>query len=143
MTSSIFPDVNVWLALSYPAHSHHSIADAWFGSLDQPAGLVFCRQTQLSLFRLMTTVAVLGPDVRTQSQCWDFYDNLIASGKARFAEEPIGLDAPLRRRSHSRSASPKVWADAYLAAFAEAARMTLVTFDQALAGKENKAILLR
>jgi uncharacterized protein len=142
MTSSIFPDVNVWLALSYPAHIHQPIAATWFASLDQTAVLVFCRQTQLSLFRLMTTAAVLGPDVMTQTQCWAFYDRLIASGGAILAREPIGLDAALRLRSSSGSASPKIWADAYLAAFTEAAHLTLVTFDRALAGKVHGAILL-
>ena len=142
MTSSIFPDVNVWLALSYPAHMHQPIAAAWFASLDQTAALVFCRHTQLSLFRLMTTAAVLGPDVMTQKQCWAFYDRLIASGKATLAREPVGLDAALRLRSTSGFVSPKAWADAYLAAFAEAAHWTLVTFDRALAGKVHGAMLL-
>jgi hypothetical protein len=39
-----------------------------------------------------------------------------------------------RARSRSRQASPKAWADAYLAAFAEASQLTLVTFDRAFSG---------
>jgi len=38
--------------------------------------------------------------------------------------------------------APKQWADAYLAAFAEAANLTLVTFGRVLAGKAKGAVLL-
>jgi predicted nucleic acid-binding protein len=36
----------------------------------------------------------------------------------------------------------KRWADAYLAALAETAELTLVTFDRVLAGKVKGAVLL-
>ena len=39
-------------------------------------------------------------------------------------------------------ASPKAWADAYLAAFADAAQLTLVTFDRGFRGKVGSLILL-
>jgi toxin-antitoxin system PIN domain toxin len=142
MTSSIFPDVNVWLALSYAAHSHQTAASTWFRSLDQSTCLLFCRQTQLAFFRLMTTEAVLGQDVITQTQCWAIYDRWIGAGKAVLAREPSGLEAAFRRRTSLKSPSPKAWADAYLAAFAETAGLTLVTFDRALAGQVKGAVLL-
>jgi toxin-antitoxin system PIN domain toxin len=142
MTSSIFPDVNVWLALSYPSHIHQETATRWFHSLDERAGLVFCRQTQLAFFRLMTTEAVLGQDAISQIQCWAIYDRWIGAGKAVFVREPVGIESALRKRTSAASPSPKTWADAYLAAFAEATNLTLVTFDRALAGKVNGAILL-
>jgi toxin-antitoxin system PIN domain toxin len=142
MTSSIFPDVNVWLALTYPDHVHHEIAGRWFDSLGDAAVFVFCRQTQLGFFRLLTNAVVLGKDVRTQRQCWETYDRWIDAGKAILAREPRGLESELRSRTTSESVSPKEWADAYLAAFAQAAGLSLVTFDQALAGKAAGAVLL-
>jgi toxin-antitoxin system PIN domain toxin len=142
MTSLIFPDVNVWLALSYPAHVHQAAVSSWFRSLDESTRFVFCRQTQLAFFRLMTTEAVLGRDVISQTECWEIYDRWIGAGKAILAREPANLDAALRRRTTLHSPSPKVWADAYLAAFAETAGLTLVTFDMALQGRVNGSILL-
>jgi hypothetical protein len=142
MTSSVFPDVNVWLALNYPSHFHHEAADQWYESSDPLPILVFCRHTQLSLFRLLTTEAILGQDVLSQRRCWALFDEWISSGDAEFADEPAGLNAVLRRRTLTDFPSPKTWADAYLAAFAEAANLTLVRFDRALAGKVNGAVLL-
>ena len=142
MTSSIFPDVNVWLALSYPGHVHHDAAAGWFAALDEDATFVFCRHTQLGFFRLMTTEAVLGKDVRTERQCWETYDRWIDAAKAILAQEPLDMESNLRLRTNANLVSPKLWADAYLAAFAETARLTLVTFDRALAGKAKGSILL-
>jgi hypothetical protein len=52
------------------------------------------------------------------------------------------MEDELRRRTSQAIVAPKLWADAYLAAFAEAAGLTLVTFDRALAGKVKGAVLL-
>jgi toxin-antitoxin system PIN domain toxin len=142
MTSLVFPDVNVWLAMSHPAHMHHETALRWFHALDQDAVLVFCRHTQLGLFRLLTSEAVLRQDVRTQRQCWDLYDRWVEPGKAVVAIEPPEIEDELRNRTSSDSPNPKEWADAFLAAFAETAQLTLVTFDRALAGKAKGAVLL-
>ncbi len=142
MTSSVFPDINVWLALSYPNHSHHEAAKEWLQSLDGDAVFVFCRHTQLGLFRILTTAAALGPDVLTQRQCWEVYDRWVEVGKAILAPDPAGLDGGLRQRTVADSPSPKTWADAYLAAFAETGNHTLVTFDKALAGRCKGAVLL-
>ena len=62
LKSFLFPDVNVWMALSFQGHVHHEIAREWFESLDDPddARLCFCRITQLSFLRLITAEAVMG-----------------------------------------------------------------------------------
>ena len=57
--SSLFPDVNVWVALTYQGHVHHSAARGWFVSLHADARLFFCRVTQLGLLRLLTTEALV------------------------------------------------------------------------------------
>jgi predicted nucleic acid-binding protein len=103
---------------------------------------VFCRHTQLGFFRLMNNEAAMGKDVRSQPQCWEIYDQWIGSGAAIFMEEPTGIEQKLRNRTGLHTASPKVWADAYLAAFAEAAGLTLVTFDRSLAAKVKGAVVL-
>jgi predicted nucleic acid-binding protein len=46
-----------------------------------------------------------------------------------YREEPAGLEPIWHRLAALPSASPKAWMDAYLAAFASAAQLELVTFD--------------
>jgi predicted nucleic acid-binding protein len=123
-------------------HAHNSSAVRWYESLDPSASLVFCRHTQLGLFRLLSTESVMKRDTLSQRQCWDVFDRWTGSGQACLVQEPLGLDSRLRVRTGGESASPKTRADAYLAAFAEAAHLTLVTFDRALAGKAKGAVLL-
>jgi uncharacterized protein len=142
MKSLIFPDVNVWLALTYDKHVHNQSALTWYESLDSSVALLFCRLTQMGLFRLLSTEAVMQKNTLDQQQCWQVYDSWVESGVAFLAQEPPGLDAELRTRTHERFPSPKHWADAYIASFAKAAGLTLVTFDRALAGSAEGALLL-
>jgi toxin-antitoxin system PIN domain toxin len=141
-TLSVFPDVNVWLALSTPDHQHFAKAWTWYTDLPTDASLYFCRFTQLGLLRLLTTGSVMGQGTLNQVEAWEAYDRWLNAGHAEFAEEPTGLDAVFRSRSAGRQASPKDWADSYLASFAAAAHLTLVTFDKALASKVKGSILL-
>jgi toxin-antitoxin system PIN domain toxin len=142
MTSSVFPDVNVWLALSSPDHQHFPVAWSWYTALPDPTVLIFCRHTQLALLRLLTTQSVMGQGTLTQAQAWEAYDRWLEAAGAEFAEEPAGLEAAFRSFSTAQQASPKEWADAYLAAFSHAAQISLVTFDRALAGKVEGVLLL-
>jgi len=142
MTSLVFPDINVWLAMAYSAHVHHMKANRWYESLDDAEGLIFCRFTQLGLLRLLTTAGAMGNRVRTQRQVWELYDEFLFAGNARLMREPRLLDDSFRRIANLDSASPKDWADSYLAAFAEEAGVRLVTFDKALAGRAKGSVLL-
>jgi predicted nucleic acid-binding protein len=87
MTSLVFPDLRVWLALASSIHIHHKQAKRWYESLGDEE-LVFCRFTQLGLLRLLTTSAVMGPEVLTQRQAWHVYDAFLKDGGARFLHEP-------------------------------------------------------
>jgi toxin-antitoxin system PIN domain toxin len=142
MSSLLFPDVNVWVALNYGRHAHHGVAQRWYEAQPASARLVFCRQTQLALFRILTTIAVMEQDVLTQQACWQLYDRWVLTGQVVWADEPRDLETALRTRTAAATASPKMWMDAYLAAFAEGGHLTLVTFDRALAGKVEGAVLL-
>jgi uncharacterized protein len=142
MTSSFLPDINVWVALNYGRHSHHSAASRWYRALPDEARLVFSRQTQLGLFRLLSTAAVMQQDALSQKACWQLFDRWMGTGQLIWADDPSGLEKLLRAQTESESISPRVWMDSYLAAFAEAAGLTLVTFDRALAGKSKGALLL-
>ncbi len=140
MISSAFPDINVWLALSTSHHVHHVQAKRWYDSLVDEE-LVFCRFTQLGFLRLLTTEAVMGAEVLTQRQAWHVYDTFLKDGGARFLQEPRTLEDRFRELSRRASASPKEWADSYLAAFAVEAGARLVTFDKALAVRVRDSII--
>jgi len=141
MTSWLLPDINVWVAMHHQLHEHHRMAEAWFEGLDEEM-LVFCRQTQLGFFRLLTSPAVMGDETVTQRQCWSIYEEWLAGGRAVLQLEPPGIEAAFRARTLALEPAPKTWMDAYLAAFAEAAGLTLVTFDRALAAKAKGAVVL-
>ena len=56
-------------------------------------------------------------------------------------DEPSGLEARFRTLTRLRNPAAKDWADSYLAAFAAAAQLTLVTFDRALRRKVKARVL--
>ena len=141
--SFLFPDVNVWLALTYDGHLHHAAAYKWFQSLEEAARLCFCRITQLSFLRLITTEAIMGrEDVHSQGQAWDVYDRWFDDPRVVFLEEPPTVEKLFRSVSRQPRPAAKDWADSYLLAFAESADLRLVTFDRALKQRSASALLL-
>jgi toxin-antitoxin system PIN domain toxin len=132
MKSSRFPDVNVWLALSYDGHVHHASAAAWLREQEQP--IYFCRFTELGLLRLLTNEQVMGADVLAQRAAWRVYRRWLEDDRVGFHDEPDStrLDSLFEELSTRSRPSTKLWADAYLGAFARTAGLALVTFDRAL-----------
>ena len=57
----LLADSNVWLALALSKHKFHRAVRAWFARQKPPAAVLFCRFTQQSFLRLLTTSAVLAP----------------------------------------------------------------------------------
>jgi uncharacterized protein len=129
----ILPDTNVWLALALSGHHHHATTRDWLATLDKPASVFFCRASQQSFLRLLTNAVVLGAYGNaplTNRQAWAVYSALLEDDRIRFwSEEPAGLESRWRELAGRDSASPKLWMDAYLAAFARAGRCRLVTTD--------------
>jgi uncharacterized protein len=143
LRSFLFPDVNVWLAFVYAGHEHHREVFNWFASLEDDDRACLSRFTQISLLRLLTTAVVMGDEAMSQKQAWSVYDGLLKDGRVLLVDEPAELEAAFRSLTQSPHSSPKQWADAYIAAFAQTANMTLVTFDRALKSRLKYAILLR
>src|SRR5262245_33003493 len=141
-TTSLFPDINVWVALTYDAHVHHRIAATWFAALKPDAALVFCRMTQLGLLRLLTTEAVMGDEVMSQPQAWAAYDRWHRDPRVELVNEPADLEAAFRAYTRLRRPATKDWADSYLAAFATVGNLTLVTFDRGLRAKAKSIVVL-
>lgn len=132
---SVLPDTNVWLALALSRHRHHSVAKAWLEAVDAPSAVWFCRATQQSLLRLLTTTAIFAPygnRALTNAEAWDVYAAFSSDDRIRlWDDEPPGLERYWRELARRDDPSPKLWMDAYLAAFARAGRCRLVTTDRA------------
>jgi toxin-antitoxin system PIN domain toxin len=141
-TTSLFPDVNVWVALTYEGHLHHRTAATWFETLASDVSLGFCRLTQLGFLRLLTAGAVMGDEVMTQPQAWATYDQWYYDPRVEFLEEPAAIEAQFRAVTRLRQPATKDWADSYLAAFATVAQLTLVTFDKGLRMKAKSTAML-
>ena len=128
-------DVNIWLALALSGHAQHSVVRQWFDSVEGPGQALFCRSTQQSFLRLLTNSAVLAPygnKPLTNAAAWSAYESLLADDRIEFAaQEPPGISERWKQLAAKRTASPKLWMDAYLAAFALAGQLTLVTNDRA------------
>jgi toxin-antitoxin system PIN domain toxin len=140
--SFLFPDTNVWVALTYEGHVHHVIARDWFGAVDEGSRLVFCRFTQLGLLRLLTAEAVMGDEVMNQQEAWRAYDEWLQDERVDFVDEPPGFESRFRTITRLRHPAPKDWADSYLAAFAGTSQLTFVTFDRAFRTKVRPLVLL-
>jgi len=125
----VLPDTNLWIALAFDVHAHHQVAHAWRTAAEQEH-LAFCRLTQQSFLRLITNPAVLGADTQTLDQAWQTYDRLQTHPSVTFLPEPVRVESTWRSLTRGASHSPKVWNDAYLAAFAACTPCQLVTFDR-------------
>jgi toxin-antitoxin system PIN domain toxin len=140
MTKRCFPDVNVWFALAVADHPHHRPALAWW---NQETSLVgFSRLTQLGLLRLLTTAAAMGGQPLANEEAWRVYDGFLADARVRLFAELAPIEDLFRSCSSTRQASPKLWADAYVAAHAAASHAMLITFDQAFSQFPVETLIL-
>lgn len=143
MTSGIFPDVNVWIALSVTRHVHHEAARSWFERLETGTRLWFCRLTQIGMLRLLTQEAAMGRGAaQSQIQAWQTYDRWVGSPAVTFMHEPAAVELHFRQWACADAPRPQRWADDYLIAFAAAAGLQLATFDRGLSRRAEGAILI-
>ena len=139
------PDVNICLALTLSKHSHHAAASSWLQSEEQH--LCFCPATQEGLVRLLTTAEVLaryGNPPLTNREAWRVYDQFMEDDRIAFFNEPEGLEETWKAFALRESSSPKLWMDAYLAAFALTSGCQMVTTDKAFSQfKGVKTLVLK
>jgi toxin-antitoxin system PIN domain toxin len=130
----LLADNNVWLALALSKHHFHDVVRDWFAGLKSRDVVCFCRATQQSFLRLLTTREVTEPYAvppLTNAEAWSTYESFLANKRVSFTNEPANLEDYWKSFAAQPQASPKLWNDAYLAAFALAGRHRLVTLDKA------------
>jgi uncharacterized protein len=126
-------DTNVWLAATFPKHIFYPLAQKALAQCTPALPAVWCRSTEQSFMRLASTPSVqrtydaLG---QTNRSVWQALDTLQALPQVTWRDEAPGVLAQWRSVAALDSASPKVWMDAYLAAFAMQAGLQMVTLDR-------------
>jgi toxin-antitoxin system PIN domain toxin len=139
-------DSNVWLALTFSAHPHHALAKETFATASEENPACFCRATQQSFLRLATTPVLLktyGAEGFTNQDAVELIRTLRQLPTVSMLEEPPGLESSWLELAGIPSASPKVWMDAYLAAFAILHDAEFVTLDRDFSNFENDGLKLR
>lgn len=121
-------EVNVWLAGIWDGHADHPAVRRWRTEVDGP--IVMCRVTQMALLRHLSNPGVLGPDAVTRRQAWNLLERQMQDRDVTWQPEPGGIELAWRALSARDDRSHKLWTDDYLAAFAQAGGLTLVTLER-------------
>lgn len=138
-------DTGVWLALAFASHPFHTQARDVFELADSSRPAAFCRATQTSFLRLLTTPAICnayGSAPITNVEAWEKCEELLTLPQVVWLAEAAGLDAEWRQCAALASPSPKVWMDAYLAAFAVTGGLNLVSLDKDFVRMKSRGLQL-
>ncbi len=126
MTATDLPDINVWLAFVDENHVHHKRAkDYW--KTEAAENVSFNRITSLGFLRL---ACIIPAQPLTPREAWETYQQLKSLAEVTFTPEPLALDSALETICLKKDFVPRLWTDAYLAAFAKSLGFRLVTFDK-------------
>ncbi len=139
-------DTNVWLAASFPRHPQQPQAALALTSAVEAEPLIFCRMVQTSFLRLLTTPTLLrqyDAEGFTNRDAIEVLRTFLARSQIKEMEEPPGTVTLWHRLAARDSASPKVWMDAYLAAFAISGGLDFVTLDRDFQTYEAHGLQLR
>jgi len=84
--------------------------------------------------RLLTTAEVLagyGNPPLTNREAWNVIDGFMEDERFTFANEPENVEETWKTLAIRDTHSPKLWMDAYLAAFALCSGLQMITTDKA------------
>jgi len=141
-----FLDTNVWIALNFERHPHNAQAIAFVNSCTAKSPALFSRSVENSTLRLLSNSSVCrayDSPVMTNAQAatilndWRAHDHIGCFD----VETENSRDLWLKLASIP-SSSPKVWMDAYLAAFAIKAGHPFATLDADFRRFEPKGLQL-
>ncbi len=85
----------------------------------------------------------MGGDVLSSKNAWRAYRTILSDERVLFAPEPFALEPEWHKLTNQDRPTPKVWTDAYFAAFAKAGGMRVVTLDRAVLSIAGDALVLK
>ena len=144
MLGTLF-DTNIWVASVFRLHPFHRAAQQKLEQATPASPAIFCRSTEQSFLRLITSdrllkfyeVEGLSNRVATLQ-----LHKLQAMSQVRFQDEPAGTTALWHSIAALNTPSPRVWMDAYLAAFAISGGLQLLTTDKDFKAYERHGLAL-
>lgn len=135
-------DVNVLLAILHARHRHSVSALRWLEEQSAPGSVSICRVVQMGALRILTRQAIMKEDTPSAAQCWAGWDQLMTDERFSMMAEPTSLETAWREVTSAFSVGQCTETDAYLAAFALSADLTLVTFDRGFTKLPNLSLRL-
>lgn len=139
-------DTSVWVASVFSHHPAHERAQHELGQATSEKPAYFCRSTQQSFLRLITTPLLLRQynveDFTNRAALMTFQ---LLNERPEVAEiyEPTGTLLLWHKIASLVKAAPKVWMDAYLAAFAISGGLRFVTLDKDFKNFSEHSLELR
>jgi uncharacterized protein len=121
------PDINVWLALADENHIHHERAQTYWRT-EAFTKIAFCRISMMGFLRLVTRPGVLSSSLSIE-EAWDIYHRYRSCDGIVFLPESDTAELTFELLTRSVNFTPRLWTDAYLAAFAIASGSRIVSFD--------------
>jgi uncharacterized protein len=122
-------DSNVWAALTIDRHEHHGKALRWFDRAPDDRSTCFCRMTQNSFLRLISSERIFREDAVSNREAIAIYSRFRSDPRIGWIDEPAGLETVWLKAATHPSPSPKRWMDGYLFAYALLSSAVIVTFD--------------
>lgn len=127
--STDLPDLNVWLALAWPNHSHHQQAVHYW---EQQAAeqVLFCTVTALGLVRLVCQQKLMGPAVKSAAEASALLEAFCQQPGVSLAMPEPGSWEVFHQLLRGGSVPARLCTDAHLASLAMAHGWRLVSFDR-------------
>lgn len=139
-------DSNCWLAVAFDRHGSHATAVQAIDEATAELPACFCRATEQSILRLLSTVAIqttYRSPLITNEDAIRLLNEWQSGPNVTFVEEPAGTRELWLRLADRNTASPKLWMAAYLAAFAISGEFRFVTNDKAFRQFESQGLNLQ
>ena len=139
-------DTSVWVAAAFERHPAHRLVQDELNAAARRGRLCFCRATQQSFLRLITTPLLLRQyqaEGFTNREAVAEYTLLRTTLSVAEITEPPGAPTLWHRLAARDTAAPKVWMDAYLAAFAISGGLEFVTLDRDFKTYDEHGLQLR
>jgi uncharacterized protein len=133
-------DSNVWSALTIDRHAHHAKALEWFDRTPENRSACFCRMTQISFLRLISSEMIFREDAVSNQEAIAIYWRFRSDPRVGWMNEPPQLETIWLKEASHRSPAPKRWMDSYLAAFAILSKAAVATFDRGFRQYESKGL---